>query len=81
MDVAKRAVETLRGTVTVVRHEDLRCGFVVDEVVGQHQTVIESLGRMFRNVNGLSGATILGDGRVALIVDLPALIPTASAAA
>jgi two-component system chemotaxis sensor kinase CheA len=67
--------------IAIVRHEESRCGFVVDSVVGQHQTVIKSLGKMFRTVKGLSGATILGDGTVALIVDLPALIPTASAIA
>jgi two-component system chemotaxis sensor kinase CheA len=61
--------------IAIVRHEESRCGFVVDAVVGQHQTVIKSMGKMFRSVKGLSGATILGDGSVALIVDLPALIP------
>lgn len=45
-------------------------GFVVDEVVGQHQTVIKPLNRVYRNVKNISGATILGDGTVALIVDL-----------
>lgn len=46
-----------------------RIGFVVDTVVGEHQTVIKSLGRAYRDVPGVSGATILGDGTVALIVD------------
>lgn len=46
-----------------------RVGFVVDTVVGKHQTVIKSLGRAYRDIEGLSGATILGDGTVALIVD------------
>lgn len=54
-----------------------RVGFVVDEVVGGHQTVIKSLGRAYRNVAEVSGATILGDGRVALILDLPKLVQTA----
>ena len=48
-------------------------GFVVDQVVGNYQTVIKPLGRMFRGVQGLSGATILGDGTVALILDVNAL--------
>ena len=47
-----------------------RVGFVVDEVVGQHQTVIKSLGRVYRDIEGISGATILGDGSVALIMDM-----------
>ncbi len=51
-----------------------RVGFVVDHVVGEHQTVIKSLGRMYRDVQGISGATILGDGSVALILDLPHLV-------
>jgi two-component system chemotaxis sensor kinase CheA len=46
--------------------------------VGQHQTVIKNLGTMYRQVEGLSGATILGDGMVALIVDVPALIRSIS---
>jgi two-component system chemotaxis sensor kinase CheA len=45
-------------------------GFVVDQVIGQHQSVIKSLGRMYREVRGISGATILGDGSVALILDI-----------
>jgi len=47
-----------------------RVGFVVDQVIGQHQTVIKSLGRVYRDVEGVSGATILGDGSVALIMDM-----------
>ena len=50
-----------------------RIGFVVDDVVGEHQTVIKSLGKLYRDVQGISGATILGDGTVALILD-PALL-------
>jgi two-component system chemotaxis sensor kinase CheA len=43
---------------------------VVDEVVGQHQTVIKSLGKFYKDVELISGATILGDGTLALILDL-----------
>jgi len=45
-------------------------GFVADEVEGQYQTVIKSLGAVYRDLDGISGATILGDGRVALILDV-----------
>ncbi len=45
-------------------------GFVVDQVLGQHQTVLKSLGNYYRNIEGISGATILGDGTVALIIDI-----------
>lgn len=51
-----------------------RVGFAVDYVVGEHQTVIKSLGRVYRDVPGVSGATILGDGSVALILDPPHLV-------
>ena len=59
--------------VVIVNIEGLRVGFVVDHVIGEHQTVIKNLGRMYQDVDGVSGATILGDGRVALILDLPQL--------
>ena len=51
-----------------------KVGFVVDKVVGEHQTVIKNLGKMYRNVEGISGATILGNGTVALIMDVPKLV-------
>jgi two-component system, chemotaxis family, sensor kinase CheA len=55
--------------IVVTGFDDSRIGFVVDKVVGEHQTVIKSLGRLYKDVQGISGATILGDGNVALIVD------------
>jgi two-component system chemotaxis sensor kinase CheA len=51
-----------------------RIGLVVDNVVGEHQTVIKSLGNIYRNIQGISGATLLGDGTVALILDIPRLV-------
>jgi len=54
-----------------------RVGFVVDAVVGQHQTVIKNLGKLYRDVEGISGATILGDGTVALIIDIFSIIAQA----
>jgi two-component system chemotaxis sensor kinase CheA len=56
--------------IVIANSQDARVGFVVDQVVGDYQTVIKPLGRMFRDVEGLSGATILGDGTVALILDV-----------
>lgn len=55
--------------LVITTNDGERFGFVVDKVVGQHQTVIKNLGVMYRDVRGLSGATILGDGTVALILD------------
>ena len=51
-----------------------RIGFVVDGVIGQHQTVIKNLGRFYKDVDVVSGATILGDGTVALIIDVLKLV-------
>lgn len=55
--------------IIVTNVDGQRYGFVVDDVVGQQQTVIKSLGRAYRGVDGISGATILGNGEVALILD------------
>jgi two-component system chemotaxis sensor kinase CheA len=54
-----------------------RVGFVVDHVIGDNQTVIKNLGKVYKNVDGLSGATILGNGMVALILDVPKLVQIA----
>ncbi len=59
-----------REQVMVAETEQGRFGFVVDEVLGDHQTVIKNLGRLYHSVQSVSGATILGDGTVALILDL-----------
>jgi two-component system chemotaxis sensor kinase CheA len=56
--------------VVVFREEGRRAGLLVDHVVGEHQTVIKSLGKVYRNVDGVSGATILGDGTISLILDV-----------
>lgn len=56
--------------IVVVEVENKKVGIVVDEVIGKHQTVIKSLGKVYRDADGISGATILGDGTVALILDV-----------
>jgi two-component system chemotaxis sensor kinase CheA len=65
--------------VVIAKVDAVRVGFVVDHIVGGHQTVIKNLGRMYRGVEGLSGATILGDGSVALILDVPKLVQSVEA--
>jgi two-component system chemotaxis sensor kinase CheA len=60
--------------VVITQYDDQRVGLVVDRVLGTHQTVIQSLGKFFRNINVVSGATIMGDGRVALIMDIAAVV-------
>jgi two-component system, chemotaxis family, sensor kinase CheA len=66
-----------REHLMVIETEHGRFGIVVDQVLGDHQTVIKNLGRLYRNVHVISGATILGDGTVALILDLHRLVQNA----
>jgi two-component system chemotaxis sensor kinase CheA len=63
--------------IVITQVEDKRIGFVVDNIIGGHQTVIKNLGKFYRDVDGVSGATILGDGTVALILDVPKLVQLA----
>ncbi len=63
--------------IVIVGVEGHRVGFVVDEVIGEHQTVIKTLGRVYKGIEGISGATILGDGTVALILDIQKLVQIA----
>jgi two-component system chemotaxis sensor kinase CheA len=60
--------------VVVVSAGDSRVGLVVDQVIGNHQTVIKSLSRLHADVRIFSGATILGNGAVALIMDIAHLV-------
>jgi len=60
--------------IVITGVEGKRVGIVVDRVIGEHQTVIKSLGRVYRDVEGISGATIKGDGTLALILDVPRLV-------
>ena len=66
-----------RQNVVVVKHARKRAGIVVDELLGEAQAVIKPLGPLFQRLRGISGSTILGDGKVALILDIPALIQQA----
>lgn len=63
--------------IVIVNHEGQRVGLVVDRVLGSHQTVIQSLGCYYRQSEVTSGGTIMGDGRVALILDLAGLVRAA----
>ncbi|MBC7923831.1 MAG: chemotaxis protein CheA [Ferruginibacter sp.] len=60
--------------MVVVRHEGRRIGLTVDAIVGEYQAVLKPLGRLYKHLSILSGATILGDGTVALVVDTGQLI-------
>ncbi|MBL3558923.1 MULTISPECIES: chemotaxis protein CheA [Marinobacter] len=63
-----------RQNIIVVRHGGQKAGLIVDELLGEHQTVIKPLSGIFSHLKGLSGSTILGSGQVALILDVPALM-------
>ena len=65
-----------RECLVVVQHGQQRTGIVVDRFAGELQAVIKPLNPMLRNVPGLGGSTILGDGRVALILDINSLLAT-----
>ncbi len=65
--------EPERASVVVIQTGGNRYGVVVDQLLGQHQTVIKPLGRMFRSLRGMSGSSILGNGEVALIFDVHSL--------
>ncbi len=60
--------------IIIIRNENRRVGLVVDQVIGGHQTVIKNLGAYLKKLEGVSGATILGDGGIALILDIPCLV-------
>jgi two-component system chemotaxis sensor kinase CheA len=69
-----------RQSVVVVRYAGQRAGLVVDELMGEFQTVIKPLGPVFSQLKGIAGSTILGSGEVALILDVPNLIARTTAA-
>jgi two-component system chemotaxis sensor kinase CheA len=60
--------------VVVVRAGETDLGFVVDGLLGQHEVVIKSAGGVLGEIEGIAGVTILGDGRVSMIVDVPWLV-------
>jgi two-component system, chemotaxis family, sensor kinase CheA len=63
-----------RESVVVLRCGDQIAGVAVDSLLGTTQAIVKPLGKLFQGVAGLSGSTILGNGRVGLIVDVPGLL-------
>jgi two-component system chemotaxis sensor kinase CheA len=72
--VTPRAEDPTQGLVVIVEHDGRKSALLVDELLGQQQVVIKSLEANFKKVDGIAGATILGDGCVALILDVPGLM-------
>ncbi|MBG6745616.1 chemotaxis protein CheA [Pseudomonas aeruginosa] len=62
------------GHVVILSVGTQRIGFVVDQLVGQEEVVIKPLGKMLQGTPGMAGATITGDGRIALILDVPSML-------
>ncbi|NVH73944.1 chemotaxis protein CheA [Paraburkholderia sp. JPY432] len=72
-NVSEAKQEPTQGIVTIMQTEGRRFAMLIDELVGQQQVVVKNLETNYRKVHGISAATILGDGSVALIVDVAAL--------
>jgi two-component system chemotaxis sensor kinase CheA len=73
-DVAGRTIDPTQALVVILENDGDQAALMVDELVGQQQVVIKSLESHYQKVEGVAGATIMGDGRVALILDVPELV-------
>ena len=72
-DVADAVLDPTKGIAVIVQAEGARFALLVDQLVGQHQVVVKNIETNYRKVPGISAATILGDGNVALIIDVAAM--------
>jgi two-component system chemotaxis sensor kinase CheA len=76
-NIQPKVANPAEGILVLLEGEGKKVALFVDELIGQHQVVIKSLETNYRRVPGISGATIMGDGRVAMIMDVAALIKLA----
>jgi len=74
LNMRAKPADPERGILMIVESEGYKTALYVDDLLGQHQVVIKSLESNYRKVRGVSGATIMGDGKVALILDIEALV-------
>lgn len=72
--IVPRVTEVSRGLCVLLEADGERVALLVDDLLGQQQVVVKNLETNYRKVPGVSGATIMGDGRIALIVDVPSII-------
>ena len=79
LGVTPRVTDPTEGLLVIAENGTEQVAMLVDDLVGQHQVVIKSLETNYRKIPGVSGATIMGDGRVALILDIPGLVRLAAA--
>jgi two-component system, chemotaxis family, sensor kinase CheA len=80
-DVPDAVTDPTQGLVLVVEGHSRQCAVLVDELMGQQQVVIKSLGKTFAHVPGISAGAVLGDGRVGLILDVAGLVELAHGSA
>ncbi|MHB1238533.1 MAG: chemotaxis protein CheW [Gallionella sp.] len=73
-NIKPKITDPCEGILVLLETEGRKVALFVDELVGQHQVVIKSLETNYRKVDGVSGATIMGDGRVAMIMDVSSLV-------
>ncbi len=77
--IEPRSEDPLQSVLVIAEVEGKRFGLMVDELIGKHEVVIKSLGETFKDVPGIAGGAILGDGRVGLILDLDQLFQETAA--
>jgi two-component system chemotaxis sensor kinase CheA len=73
-EITPRFTDPAEGIVVILETEGRKAALFIDDLVGQQQVVVKNLESNYRKVAGISGATILGDGGVSLILDVAALI-------
>ena len=81
LNIQSKFTDVTQGMLVIVEAHGKKAALLFDSLVGQQQVVIKSLEANFRKINGISGATILGDGTVALIIDAPTIIKLGQAMA
>ncbi|MCE9501142.1 MAG: chemotaxis protein CheW [Leptospira sp.] len=74
----KNKKEATEVPIVIVNYNSRKLGFIVDDLVGKQEIVIKSLDKNFRNVKGLTGASMLGDGTIILVLDIPGVVELAS---
>lgn len=79
LDLPGRHQHPCDAIVVVTHHEKRKYGLMVDELLGEQQVVLKNLGTATPKVQDISGGTIMGDGRVALVLDVAGIVATAHA--
>jgi two-component system chemotaxis sensor kinase CheA len=77
-DIPESCTDPMEGLLIIIEGEGKRCALMVDEILGQQQVVIKSLGQALGTITGVSGGAILGDGRVGLILDSTGILKLAT---